>query len=152
MSFTELSISAILAPHSRSPKSASWASRSACCTATRCPASAVSASTCAARALQARLRLRDLAGDALLVAPALVERGIAGFHLGAVLVELGADLGAALGIALQRLERLQVLDLGVVVGLLARADLRARFFQRGVALRHLPFEALQVLLGRGKAR
>src|SRR5262245_29404114 len=104
-----------------------------------------------AHGLEPGLRLGDLAGDALLVAPALVERSIAGFHLGADLVVLGADLGAALGIALQRLQRLQVLDLAIVVDLLARADLLERLFQRGVSIRNLLLEALQVLLGRGKA-
>src|SRR6185369_10684387 len=83
-----------------------------------------------ASALEAGFCARDLAGDARLIGAALVEGGVARFHLGADLLELRADLLAALAVALLRLQRLQLLDLRVVVGLPARVDLLASGLQR----------------------
>jgi hypothetical protein len=104
------------------------------------------------RRLPAPLRLGDFSGDTLLVGAALVQGGIARFHLGADLLELRADLLAALAVALLRLQRLQLFDLRVVVGLLARADLLASGLQRRVALGKLRFEAFQLLWAAARRR
>src|SRR5688500_15772096 len=87
----------------------------------------------AARGLELGARGIDLGADALAAGLRVGERQRAALHLRADLVELGADLRAALAIALLRLHRLQLLDLAVVLRFLARADLQARLLQRRVA-------------------